>query len=185
VTVSASQPFDSHFGISVTDPTVVGYTPATLSGTSASLSVFAIAPGSTSISFSDEGGSVAVTTSSDLPCGRPSNLFYNSTLIVPAPGATAVPTNVGALYFAVYSYGLGGPPTPNLHVIIGAHQSFEAGALVVDAPPFGVPTPAPISGETLTYMRATVPQLTANTSYRTQLYEDTCQSALLAGAFST
>ncbi len=182
VTVSGARALDSNFAVSVLDPTVIGYTAPSISGRTATLSVFAIAPGSTSISFSDAGGSAVVTTGSGSPCGRPNNLSYASTLIAPAPGATSVPTNVGSLYFAVYSYVA---PAANLHVIVGAHQSFEAGALAVASPPPGTPAAAPIAGQLLTYMKATVPQLSPGTSYRTELYGDTCEGALLAGSFST
>lgn len=185
VSVTRSNGTFTSLALGVADPTVVGVTAPALNGTSATFSVIPIAHGATTVTATDSTGastSVSVTTAS---CGRPSSLVA-AQQVVPAAGATGVSASIGTLYFVAYSLnGLGA--AGNLHLIVGAHGTLEGGPLVAATLPPGtvLPTPIPLPGATGTIVSATVPALVPGQQYQTQLYNDTCQPAVLAGTFST
>lgn len=168
--------------VAVGDATLVGATAPSVSGTSATFTVYGIARGSTTVTVTGGGMSAALSTQS-VACGRPEPMTPSPVLLSPTNGATGVSPNVGSLYFGVYS----AVPsvTPYLHLIVGTNGTLEAGALSASALPSGTPTAPPQNGATLTYMRATVPPLGSSTTYHTELYDDGCQSAQVVGSFST
>jgi hypothetical protein len=167
---------------SVQDPTVVGVTAGPPSSGEPTFLIHEIAHGATTVTFTANGTSASVSTQSFL-CGRPDALKPAPVLLSPASGSTNVPAGVGTLYFGVYST----VPAiqPYLHLAVDAHGTLEGSALAVAALPAGTPTAPPQPGRTLTYMSATVPQLQPGTTYRTHVYDDGCQAALIAGSFST
>ena len=123
-------------------------------------------------------------------CGRPDQLSAASQLVYPRPGATGVSPSIDKLYFAVRLAGnFSVPPVfprTNLHLIAGAHETAEGSALQPDTPPPGsAPADPTQQGALLQDMSATVPPLRSATSYRTQIYDDACQPALLTGSFTT
>jgi hypothetical protein len=150
--------------------------------------VYPIAHGSTTATFTAGGASATITATTG-NCGRPDALSPASQLVYPQPGATGVSPSIGKLYFAVWLRGIYiVPPTfppINLHLIAGAHDTQEGSALQPDTPP---PGSAPVNTQqqgTLQYMSATVTALRSATAYRTQIYDDACQPALLTGSFTT
>jgi hypothetical protein len=191
VTARMSRGSFTSLSLSVGDPTQIGVTTPTLSGAEATFSVIPIAhnyaaanPGNTVMLTDSSGaqGSVGITTAS---CGRPASLLA-AQQIVPASGATGTSTSVGTVYFVAYfltGVGVNG----SLHMAVGAHGTLEGGPLVAASPPPGtsLPTPIPLPDATDIVVSATVPMLTAGQTYQTQLYNDTCQAPVIAGAFAT
>ncbi len=187
VTVTVTRtggPFAS-LALGVADPTIVGVTPLTLSGSAATFSVIPVARGATAVTAVDGSGASASFSVTTASCGRPATLVA-AQQFVPAAGATAVAPSIGKMYFVGYFVN-GVRAGGKLHLIVGAHGTQEGGPLVQATPPPGtvLPTPIPLPGVTDTVLSATVPALVAGQSYQTQLYNDTCQPAVLAGAFST
>jgi hypothetical protein len=189
--VAASpSPVSLGLSIAVADPTVAGVELGeSFVAWPARFVVYPIAHGSTTATFSAGGASATITASSGL-CGRPDWLSPASQLVFPRPGATGVSPSIGKLYFAVWLTGnvvvppASFPPT-NLHLIAGAHETAEGSALRPDTPPPGS-APVDLAQQgTLQYMSATVNALRSGTSYRTQIYDDACQPALLTGSFTT
>jgi hypothetical protein len=181
VSVTRSNGTFTSLALGVADPTVVGVTAPALNGASATFSVIPIAHGATTVTATDSTGaatSVSVTTAS---CGRPASLVA-AQQVVPTAGATGVSASIGTLYFVAYGGGTG-----NLHLIVGAHGTLEGGPFVAATLPPGtvLPPPIPLPGVTDTIVSATVPALVPGQQYQTQLYNDTCQPAVLAGTFST
>jgi len=168
------------------DPTRVGVSVSTSGGT-AIVSVLPIASGPlANILTITDGSSGASTTVglSTAPCGRPENLDHRSQLVWPLPGATGVTPNIGTVYFAIFT-----PTTliltTKLHMVVGTNATLEGGTLQTATPPGGAVAPTPPPGMVETYMNASVPTLPSGTAIHTQIYDDTCQGALLTGTFST
>ena len=186
VSVTRSAGTFASLGLSVGDPTVVGVTATVLTGSTATFSVIPIAHGATTITTTDGTGvstTVSITTAS---CGRPPSILA-AQQVVPASGATGVSPSIGQVYFVAYVV-TGVAASGNLHMSVGAHGTLEGGQLVAATLPAGtvLPTPPPLPGPyTSTIVSATVPALAAGQQYRTQLYNDTCQGADVAGTFST
>jgi len=175
----------SSLALGVADPTIVGFTAPSLSGGTAIFTIIPIAHGSTTVTATDSTGANAPVSVTTATCGRPPSLL-GAQQVVPAAGATGVSPSIGTLYFVAY-FLTGVGVSGNLHVAVGAHSTLEGGALVAATLPPGttLPTPLPISGATGTIVSATIPALTTGQTYTTQLYNDTCQPAVLAGTFST
>jgi hypothetical protein len=171
--------------LSVADPTIIGVTTPTLSGTSASFSIIPIAHGSTTVRLTDQTGAMTAVHVNTASCGRPASMLAAQQL-VPASGATNVSSSIGTLYFLAY-FQNGAALSGNLHVIAGNHRTLEGGPLVAATAPPGTifPTPIPIPNTTDVVVSASVPALAPAQRYRTEVYNDTCQPAVLAGAFST
>lgn len=186
VSVMRSTGAFASLGLSVGDPTVVGVTAPNLTGASAAFAIIPIAHGATTITATDGTGastSVSVTTAT---CGRPPS-FLAAQQVVPASGATSVTPSIGQLYFVVYVVS-GAGVSGNLHLSVGAHGTLEGGPIVTSSLPPGtiLPSPPPLPGPvTSATVSATVPALGAGQQYQTQLYNDTCQGAVVAGTFST
>src|SRR5450755_2771203 len=185
VTVTRSSGTFTSVLLSVADPTIVGVTDPTLSGASATFSIVPVAYGSTTVNVTDQTGATTAVDVSTASCGRPPSLLAAQQL-VPSSGATHVSTSIGTLYFLAYfqkNVALSG----NLHLIVGQHGSLEGGPLVAATAPPGTifPTPIPIPNTTQMVVSASVPPLAPAQQYRTELYNDTCQPAELAGTFST
>lgn len=185
VTVSRSSGAFASLQLSVADPTIIGVTTPTLRATSATFSIIPIAHGSTTVNATDQTGAMAVVHVSTASCGRPPSMLAAQQL-VPESGATNVSSSIGTLYFVVYfpnRVELSG----NLHVIVGQHGTLEGSPLVAATAPPGTvfPTPIPIPNATEMVVSASIPALAPAQQYRTEVYNDTCQPAVLAGAFST
>jgi len=133
-----------------------------------------------------DGGSGASTTVSlsTAPCGRPENLDYRSQLVWPLPNATGVSPNIGTLSFAVFTPTSLVLPT-KLHMVVGTASTLEGGTLQTATPPVGSAAPTPPPGMVETSMSASVPTLPSGATIHTQIYDDTCQAALLTGTFFT
>lgn len=182
-------PVSLALSIDVADPTVIGVSIGeSFAAWPARFIVYPVAHGSTTATFSAGGASTTITAATGL-CGRPDALSPASQLVYPRPGATNVPASIGKLYFAVWLVGTyfapATFPTIGSHLIVGAHETQEGSTLQADTPP---PGSAPVDTTrqgTLQYMSATIPPLRAATAYRTQIYDDTCQPALLTGSFTT
>lgn len=178
--------FDPTWTVAVDDPTQTGASePVLTSASTATIQVYpiAISSGHTSITVRNSNGgstSIGVTQGG---CGRPNNLVYDSRMVYPKVGSMGVARRISALYFAVYS--ITAEPSGNLHLIVGEHGTLEGGALAVAPLPPGAQGSKAVPGYTLTYMKAAVPTLPAHSHIRTQIYDDTCQPALLSGGFST
>ena len=171
------------------DPTVIGVAIGeSFVAWPAPFIVYPIAHGSTTATFT-AGGAAATISASTGNCGRPDQLSAASQLVYPRPGATDVSPSIDKLYFAVRLAGnFSVPPVfprTNLHLIAGAHETAEGSALQPDTPPPGSAPADPTQQGALQYMSATVPPLRSATSYRTQIYDDACQPALLTGSFTT
>ncbi len=185
VSVTRSAGTFSSLGLSVADPTIVGVTVPALSGATATFSVIPIAHGATTITATDSTGSSSSVNIATASCGRPPSLVA-AQQAYPASGATGVPTSIGILYFVAYfSNGVG--VSGHLHLIVGTHGTLEGGPLDVATLPPGtvLPTPIPLPNVSDTIVSATIPALASGQQYQTQLYNDTCQPAVLAGTFST
>jgi hypothetical protein len=106
--------------------------------------------------------------------------------LVPASGTINVSSSIGTLFFLAY-FQNGVALSGNLHLIVGKHGTLEGGPLVAATAPPGTvfPTPIPIPNTTEVVVRASVPALAPAHQYRTEVYNDTCQPAVFAGAFST
>lgn len=192
VHLKSSAPLTPGFIVSVADPTQAGVSDPTLSGPrSAAATFYPISIGEhggqttvmiTNINTPLVGVSVPVTQQA---CGRPDNLVH-ADLIYP-PIGTKTTTRVGALYFAVYSSVAPTSRYPmNLHLIVDKTGTAEGSALSKAAPPPGAVVPTPPPGPFVTTdMRGTVPKLPRGVTIRTQVYDDTCQQPVLAGAFKT
>ncbi len=186
VSVARSTGTFASLGVSVSDPTIVGVTAPALAGANATFSVIPIAHGATTITATDSTGAsttISITTAS---CGRPASLLA-AQQVLPASGATSVSPSIGRLFFVVY-FVSGAAVNGNLHLSVGAHGTLEGGPLVAAFLPPGtvMPSPPPLPGPvTSASVSATVPALAAGQQYQTQLYNDTCQGAVLAGTFST
>lgn len=185
ITVARSNGTFTSVTLSVSDPTIVGVTTPLLAGGSATFSIVPIARGSASISIADSSGAQAQVNAMTPLCGRPPNLIAAQQLF-PSDGAGGVSTSVGKVYFSVYFLN-GTSPSGNLHLILQPHATLEGGPLTAATPPPGTvfPTPIPLPNATAIEMSASVPPLQAGAQYETELYNDTCQQAVLAGAFST
>jgi hypothetical protein len=71
-----------------------------------------------------------------------------------------------------------------LHLILGKTGTLEGSALTKAAPPPGAVIPTPPPGPVVTtYMRGSIPRLPRGKTIRTQVYDDSCQLPVLAGAF--
>jgi len=118
-------------------------------------------------------------------CGRPDNLAH-ADLIYP-PVGTKVATDAGALYFAVYStVTITANSLVKLHLIVGKTRTLEGSSLTQAAPPPGAVIPTPPPGPLVTtYMRGSVLRLPRGKTIWTQVYDDSCQLPVLAGAFKT
>ena len=186
VSIGRSTGAFASLGLSVGDPTIVGVTAPILTGASATFAVIPIAHGATTITATDSTGvstTVSITTAT---CGRPPSILA-AQQVVPASGATGVSPSIGQLYFVAYVV-TGVAVSGSLHMGVGAHDTLEGGPLVAATLPAGtvVPTPPPLPGPyTSTIVSATIPALAAGQQYQTQLYNDTCQGADVAGTFST
>ena len=185
ITVSKPSAITSPLVLTFSDPTIVGATSPRISGSSATFTLIAVSAGSSSVTATDATGSTGSTSSNLGACGAPDAVNPQPVLLQPQNGATGVATTIGTLYFGVYTY-QNTNPTIYLHMIVGQNQAFESGTLTPATLPSGTPTapPAP-SGHVLTYMSGTVPTLAAGTTYRAQLYDVSCEPALIAGSFST
>jgi hypothetical protein len=188
--VAASPPSVSlGLAIDVADPTVIGVgIGESFAAWPARFIVYPVAHGSTTATFSAGGAATTITVTTG-SCGRPDWLSTASQLVYPQPGATGVSPSIGKLYFAVWLRGnFIVPPTfpaINLHLIAGAHETEEGSALQPDTPPPGSAAVDTHQPGALQYMSATVPSLRSATIYRTQIYDDACQPALLTGSFTT
>ena len=173
--------------VSIADPTVVSVVPVVFAQAGPpTYAFYEIARGSTTVTFTAGTANATVTETSAL-CGRPDWLRPESQLIYPPPGSTGVPTTLGKLYFsiAVQSFTNGFPTTVYLNLIVGQHATqFVGTTLQPDTPPPGSASPAPLPNFRYQTMSVQVP-LAPATSYRTQLYDDACQPAILTGAFTT
>jgi hypothetical protein len=172
--------------VSIADPTVVGVTQVQF--VVAGPPTYAINPvahGSTTVTFTIGTASAAVTATT-ATCGRPDFLRPESQLIFPQPGSTGVPTSLSKLYFAVgYPSFNSLPSAIHLNLIVGQHATQPISVtLQADTAPPGSATPAPAQNVTYQVMSVPVPLMPA-TAYRTQLYDDTCEPAILTGAFTT
>ncbi len=185
VSLTRSQGPFNELALGVADPTIVGLTPLSFSGSVATLSVVPIAHGSTDVTALDGSGASASFAVATATCARPPSLEA-AQQIVPAPGASAVSTGIGKLYFVGY-FKTGVRPGGKLHLIVGNTGTQEGGSLSPATPPPGtvLPSPIPLTGTTSAVLAASAPALIAGRSYRTQLYNDTCQPAVIAGNFST
>ena len=185
ITVTRSNGTFTSVTLSVSDPTIVGVTTPLLAGGSATFSVLPIARGSASITIADSSGAQAQVNAMTPPCGRPPNLLAAQQLS-PSDGAGNVSTSVGKIYFSVYFLN-GTSPSGNLHLIVQPHATLEGGPLTAATPPPGTvfPTPIPLPNATAIEMSASVPPLQSGAQYEMELYNDTCQQAVLAGTFST
>ncbi len=184
VTRSAG-PFSS-LALSIGDPTVVGVSGPNLTAGSATFTIIPIAHGATTITATDSTGASTSISVMTATCGRPPSILA-AQQVVPAAGATGVATSIGRLYFVAY-FETGAAVSGNLHLSVGAHASLEGGPIVAAAlaPGTVVPSPPPLPGPvTSATVSATVPALAGGQQYRTQLYNDPCQGAVVAGTFST
>jgi hypothetical protein len=176
----------SAFTVTVDDPTQLGAGVSNLDSPSATLYLIPVSSGrthSTVVRVKNAKGQTTTVTVTQGKCGRPDNLAAQSQLVYPKPGTTGVSPYVNVLYFAVFSRA---PITPmNLHLIAGQHATLEGSQLFPALPPSGSKKVAKQPGFVLNYMAATVPRLSRSTSYRTQIYDDTCQPPALTGGFST
>lgn len=179
--------------VSIDDPTVVDVgSPSPQSPQAAAFVIRRIAPGiTTTVRFTDAtGGSASLKIDGVIPCGRPPLAYGN--LIFPLNGATGVDPGIGKLYFALR---YGGPTSSNEERSIASqttlrlvlqHSGFDTGHLAVEAPPSGAGTPDPDAYyRTVAYMSGTIPRLRQGTTYRVQLYNDTCEGPNVAGEFTT
>jgi hypothetical protein len=188
--VAASpMPVSLALSIDVADPTVIGVSIGeSFAAWPARFVVYPVAHGSTTATFSAGGASTTIAAATGL-CGRPDALSPASQLVYPRPGATDVSPSTGKLYFAVWlratSFVPPTFPTIGSHLIVGAHETQEGSTLQPDTPPPGSASVDTTRQGTLQYMSATVPPLRAATAYRTQIYDDACQPALLTGSFTT
>jgi len=107
-------------------------------------------------------------------------------LIYPPVNQRHVARTLGTLYFAVYSAAAPARRFPiGLHLFFGT-VTFEGRSLVEASPPPGAVIPKPPSGSiVVTYMKGAIPHLPGPAMIHTQLYDDSCQAPVLAGAFST
>jgi hypothetical protein len=157
-----------------------------LTAAGATFSVIPIAHGATTITATDSTGASALVSVTSALCGRPPSMLA-AQQVVPASGATGVSPSIGRVYFVAY-FVTGVGVSGNLHMSVGAHGTLEGGPLVAAALPPGtvLPTPPLLPGPiTSMTVSATVPTLAAGQQYQTQLYNDTCEGAVLAGTFST
>jgi hypothetical protein len=172
--------------VSIADPTIVGVTPVVfIVQGPPTFAINPVAHGSTTISFIVGTASASVTATTGT-CGRPDFLRPESQLIFPQPGLTSVSTSVAKLYFAVaYPNSSAGPSGVHLNLIVGQHATQPIGVtLQNDTAPPGAATPTPSPFFQYQVMSVPVPLMSA-TAYRTQLYDDTCQPAVLTGGFTT
>lgn len=171
--------------IVIGDPSVAGVTTPSLNGASATFSVIPIAHGSTSVQVTDQTGATTGLNVTTASCGRPASLLAAQQL-VPSPDAKHIPTSIGTIYLLAY-FQNGSTLSGSLHLIVGQHGSLEGGPLVAATAPPGtvLPTPIPIPNSTQIVVSATVPTLTTAQQYETQVYNDTCQPAVLSGTFTT
>jgi hypothetical protein len=141
---------------------------------------------STKVTIAGKAGSSVTVAVTQEPCGRPDNIIH-ADLIYPPIGTKRVSRTVAALYFAVYAETAPSTQFPaNLHLILGKHETLEGTTLTKAAPPPGSVIPTPVPGTFVTtYMKGSIPPLPAKTTIQTQVYDDTCQPPILAGAFST
>lgn len=183
-TVTRSNGSFTSLVLSIGDPTVVGVSGPTISGSTASFQVLPIAHGTTSVNATDQNGNSAAAQISTASCGRPPSLVAAQALL-PSNGATGVSSSIGRLYFVVYMM-RGTTLSGNLHLIVGQHSSLEGGPLVLATPPPGavLPTPIPLLNAVDFVASASVPPLALGQRYETELYNDTCQPAVIAGTFS-
>jgi len=192
VRLKAAQPLSPAMLVAVADPTQVGVSRPVLTGHyTAKATFFPISSGKhggeTTVAITDintplVGVRIPV---SQQPCGRPDNLV-RADLIFPPIGAK-VSLNVRQLYFAIYSSVAPAKAYPvNLHLIVDRWGTLEGSTLSEAAPPprsvIPMPPPGPI---VTTYMRGTIPKPPHNSMIRTQVYDDSCQLPMLAGAFRT
>ena len=186
VELQSSALFFPDWTVAVGDPTQAGASqPVLTSGSTATFQTYAIALGSghTAITVSNANGGATSVDVTQAPCGRPDDLQAKSHLVLPAPGSMNVSPEIGTLYFAVYS--VSRTPAGNAHLIVGQYGTLEGGALVAAPLPPGAQGSKSAPGYTLTYMKAAIPTLPAGAHIRTQIYDDTCEPALLTGRFST
>jgi len=173
------------FTATVSNPQEFGVLSVGISGPVAQVLILPVASGAmATATFADASGAMTTASLSPAICGRPENNDYRSQLIWPLPDATGVSPNVGTLYFAVFT-----PTslilTTKLHMVVGTTSTLEGGTLQTATPPIGAATPTPPPGMLETYMSASVPTLPSGANIHTQIYDDTCQGALLTGTFST
>ncbi len=190
VDITSAAGFGSGLTVSVGDPTQLGAAVALPNQpTMATLSIYPISSGlsggSSGVSLGDSLGGTAMISVTQEACGRPASLV-DAQQAYPANASTGVSTNVGKLYFVAYFYH-GAPTSGRLHLTVGSHGTLEGGPLVAATLPPGtlLPTPIPLPDTSDTIVSATVPTLLPGQQYRTQLYNDTCQSPIIAGSFST
>ncbi len=187
VTLSKASAVDAPLVFTYSDPTIAGVSSTAVSGSSAAITLVGIASGSTTATATDGVGSQGSISLRAGPCGRPDEMTQEPVLLSPSNASTGIATGVGTLYFGIYTVAANVNDI-HLHMIVGQNQAFEAGALSNATLPAGVATaPPPQSGGStvLSYQAVTVPNLKANTSYRTQLYDNVCSPAMIAGSFTT
>lgn len=185
VTISRSVATFASLGLAVGDPTQIGVTIPVLGGATATFSVIPVANGSTTVTATDGSGvSTTVGVASAL-CGRPSSIAAFQ-LLIPTSGASGVSTSIGTMYFYVY-FASPTPQSGSLHLIVGQHGTLEGGTYAPATLPPGtvLPTPPPIPYMSSEIVAAAVPRLVAGQQYKTELYNDPCQPADVAGTFST
>lgn len=190
VTVTRSSGSFTALAAVAADPDLVGVSVIGISGATATVDILPIASlgtSTTSVTLTDSSGATTALTITPATCGRPSDLSAGTELISPTLGATHVPTNVGTLYFTLFSPSPQFPTNIRIHLVVGGTATLEGtSALILATPPGGAPSPAPLPPGLYEYVAAgTVPTLPTGTSIRTQLYDDACQGPLIPGNFST
>jgi hypothetical protein len=185
VTVARSIGSFSSLGLSVANPTLVGVTPASVNGGTATFSIVPIASGNTFVTVADAGGAFNFVNVTNQACSTNATLLAVQQ-IVPAPGAVGVSPSIGTMYFVVY-FALGAAQTGNLHLVVKPNGTLEGGALTPARPPPGtaLPTPIPLPNATSVTMSATVPALPSGQQFQSQVYNNACQPAVLGSTFST
>ena len=151
-------PATSPLAFGFSDPTVAGIASPTPGDTPGAFTAISVAHGTTTLSVTDGNGIQGSLDVTGASCGRSDDLSDTPVLVSPQSGATGVPTGVGKLYFGVYTT-TATPETTNLHLIVGAHGTYEAGSLSpAPALPTGAATAHPARpNQTLTYLSVAVP----------------------------
>lgn len=158
-----------------------------LDRTTAIAKVYAVSQGVTSATTATVGetNSSTTVTISQFSCGRPEAIVH-ADLIYPPIGTKNVSPDARALYFMVYKVQHAAIPQIGLHLILGKDRTAEGGDLVRATPPPGsvIPTPPPGPFDSMS-MKGAIPRLPATTSIQSQIYDDTCQLAIMPGNFKT
>jgi hypothetical protein len=176
--------FAGPVSVTVADPLIVSVSPATLPAGSGTLTVTAVAGGTTTIALSDGVNApltLAVTVNLCLP---PVPVLVQTQ---PANKATNVSPSVGSIVFGLAKSQNWAPAIVEQFGVrlIAANGAVVNGSLVAPSQP--PPNASPAVAASDDWYAASIPQLSAGTTYRVQIVNpsDTCLPPFVAGTFST